>query len=256
MIKTWKFTLFFLLCLVIALLFNLPVQHLMQWVKLPQSIQVSGIDGTLISGKAREITINRFPLRNLRYRYMPSCIGLLKVCYRIEYDRGEIQAAYDLLNGDAEISNTRIDYAVPELMEHVPNQLVQPAGRLELTIDQLSYLEGRPANINGRLVWRDLGLDDEGIKINIGDYQVDFKGDSTRYEFVIKDLDASLDVKGDGEIKPGGLYKINIRIDGESGIDTNVKTVLGVVATSVGYNKYRVERSGRLPPHITRQLFK
>ena len=247
---------FFLLCLIIALLLNLPVQHLMQWVKLPPSINAVGIDGTLISGKAREITINQFPVRDLRYRFMPSCIVLLKVCYRIQYDRGEIQAAYDLLNGDAEISNAHIDYAVPELMAHLPAQLVQPAGKLELTIDELSYLDGNPANVSGKLIWRDLGLDDAGIKVNIGDYQVDFNGDNTLYEFVIKDLDASLDVKGDGEIKPGGLYKVNVRIDGESGIDPHVKTVLDLVATNVGYNKYRIERTGRLLPHITSQLFK
>jgi hypothetical protein len=256
MIKIWKLTLFFLFCLTIALLFNLPVQHLMQWLKLPPTIQVSGIDGTFISGKAREITINQFPVRDLRYRYMPSCIPLLKVCYQIQYDRGEIQLAYDLLNGDAEISNTQINYAVPELMAYVPNQLIKPAGKLELSIKELSYLEGKPANVSGTLIWRDLGLDDGGIKVNIGDYQVDFNGDNTHYDFVIKSLDASLDVKGDGEIKPGGLYKIDIRINGESGIDTNVKTVLDLVAANAGYNKYRVERSGRLPPHITRQIFK
>ena len=255
MIKLWKFTLFFLFCLIIALVLNLPVQQMMQWVKLPQSIQVSGIDGTLISGKAREITINRFPVRDLRYRYMPSCIVLLKVCYRIKYDRGDIQAAYDLLNGDAEVSNTRIDYSVTELMAQLPKQLVQPAGKIELTIDELSYLEGKPAKVMGNLIWRDLGLDDSGIKVNVGDFQVDFNGDNTQYLFKIKDLDASLDVIGDGEIKPGGLYKIDIRINGESGIDPNVKTVLDLVAANVGYNKYRVERTGRLPPPITRQLF-
>ena len=247
---------FFLLCLMMALLFNLPVQHLMQWVKLPPSINAVGIGGTLTSGKAREITINQFPVRDLRYRLMPSCIVLLKVCYRIQYDRGEIQVAYDLFNGDTEISNTQIDYAVPELMTHFPKQLVQPAGKLELTIDELSYFEGKPANVSGKLIWRDLGLDDAGIKVNVGDYQVDFSGDNTRYEFVIKDLDASLDVKGDGEIEAGGLYKVNVRIDGESGIDPNVKTVLDLVATNVGYNKYRIERTGRLLPHITSQLFK
>jgi len=39
MIKIWNFTLFFLFCLVVALGFNIPLTHLLPWVKLPDTIQ-------------------------------------------------------------------------------------------------------------------------------------------------------------------------------------------------------------------------
>ncbi len=46
-----------------------------------------------------------------------------------------------------------------------------------------------------------------------------------------------------------------MRIVTETGVDPNVRNVLGVVAKSEGYNRYRIQQSGRLSPQATRQLF-
>ena len=90
MFRVWKYTLFFLLCLVVALLFNLPIAQVLPYVKLPGSVQVSGVDGNVLKGSAAEVSVNDFPIRGIRYSYQPSCIPLLKVCYRIDYDQYRI----------------------------------------------------------------------------------------------------------------------------------------------------------------------
>jgi len=256
MLKLWKFTLFFLLCLLVALLFSLPIQQVLPHVKLPNTVRTVGIDGTVIRGTAQEISINNFPLREIRYRYLPSCIPLLKICYKISYDQGELRVGYDVLNGDTEITRTRIEYQAVELINHIPKALVRPAGRLELIIDDSSVVGGLPTAINGKLIWRDLGIDDDGIKINIGDYQVEFTGDTQKYDFKISDLDADLDVTGKGEIKAGGQYDVDVKIRSDKEIDSNVKSVLKLVASQKGYNQYRINQKGNLPPNITRQIFK
>ena len=256
MLKLWKFTLFFLLCLVVALLFSLPIQQVLPHVKLPNTVRTVGINGTVLKGTAQEININNFPLREIRYRYLPSCIPLLKVCYKINYDRGEVRVAYDVLNGDTEVTRARIEYQAVELINQIPNLPVKPAGRLELTIDDSSLLEGVPTAINGKLIWRDLGVDDDGIKISIGDYQVDFTGDSQKYDFKISDLDADLDVTGKGEIRASGQYDVDVRIVSADKIDPNVKNVLNLVAAQNDYNQYRIQQKGNLPRNITLQLFR
>ncbi len=255
MLKLWRFTLFFLLCLVIALGFTLPLQNVLPHVKLPETIAVAGVDGTVLKGRAQEITIDGFPLRDIDYRYMPSCLPLLKVCYRIVYERGDLKVAYDVLNGDTEVADTSINYPVAELAHLAPNLPVRPAGRLELVIEDMSYYDGKPARVNGRLVWHDLGIDQDGIRLSIGDYQVDFIGSPAKYVFDIYDLDASLDVNGDGEIRPDGSYSYELRIDAKTGIDPSIRFVLSHVAKNEGYNKYRIRQSGRLAPQVVRQLF-
>ncbi len=255
MIRIWQYFMFFLVCLVIALVLNLPAQHLLQHARLPDSVRVAGIDGTLLRGQAAQITLDRFPLNQVQYRFLPSCLPTLKVCYRIAYDRGELRAGFDLVNGDTEISETRIDYPIADLMAFMPNALVRPVGRLELSVDELSVFEGKPAAMHGRLLWRNLGIDDQGIKFDIGDVQLDFTGDPNGYEFTVSDVDASLDVSGDGNILASGEYEIDIRIGSQTGIDPQVKQVLGLVAKNTGFNQYRVQQSGRLPPGLAQQLF-
>lgn len=256
MFRIWKYMLFFLLCLVVALLFNLPISQVLPHVELPRSLQVSGVDGNVLEGTAVEVRINDFPIRRIEYRYLPSCIPMLKICYRIDYDRGQVQVAYDLLNGDSEISKTRIQYPVAELLKYVPNALVRPVGRLQLEIDDLTMLQDKLVTAEGRLIWRDMGINDDGIKIDIGDYQVDFSGNPQQYDFTVRDLDAALDVSGSGNIKVAGVYEVDVKIGSQDGIDPQVKSVLNLVAARISVNKYRIEQKGRLPANITRQLFR
>lgn len=256
MFRIWKYMLFFLLCLVVALLFNLPISQVLPHVELPRSLQVSGVDGNVLEGTAVEVRIDDFPIRRIEYRYLPSCIPMLKICYRIDYDRGQVQVAYDLLNGDSEISKTRIQYPVAELLKYVPNALVRPVGRLQLEIDDLTMLQDKLVTAEGRLIWRDMGINDDGIKIDIGDYQVDFSGNPQQYDFTVRDLDAALDVSGSGNIKAAGVYEVDVKIGSQDGIDPQVKSVLNLVAARISVNKYRIEQKGRLPANITRQLFR
>ena len=256
MFRIWKYMLFFLLCLVVALLFNLPIQQVLPHVQLPRTLQVSGVDGNVLRGTAAEVRFNDFPVRGIRYRYLPSCIPLLKICYRIEYDQGQVQVAYDVLNGDTEVSKTRIEYPVSKLLAHFPNMLVRPVGRLQLQVDDLSMLGEKLVTAKGELIWRDLGIDDDGIKISVGDYQVDFAGNPQQYDFTFSDLDAALDVSGSGSVKASGVYEVDVKITAKSDIEPNVKSVLNVVAVRSSANKYRIEKKGRLPANITRQLFR
>jgi hypothetical protein len=132
---------------------------------------------------------------------------------------------------------------------------VKPSGSLRLEIDDMSMLQNKLAAANGRLQWRSLGVNQGDIQINIGDYQVDFSGDATRYEFDFSDLDAQLDVAGDGSITADGQYKIDVRVSAKSTIDSQVRSVLELIGKRSSPNKYRIEQQGRLSPQITRQLF-
>jgi hypothetical protein len=252
-----KLTLIALLGVAVALLFNLPVQRVLPYVQLPPSMRLAGIDGTVLKGKASELRISGFPLRGIRYRYMPSCIPLLKVCYHVVYNRGEIRVAFDLLNGDSEVSQSKIDYPVADLLRLLPDEPpANPSGRLQLRIDDLSMQGDKLVAVKGRLIWSDMGLNDDGIRIDIGDYQVDFQGDPQQYEFTFSDLNAALDVSGDGKIGADGFYQVDVRIDGETGIEPHVKAVLNQVATRTGVNKYRIRQKGRLSRETRRQLFR
>jgi hypothetical protein len=253
--KLWKFTLFFVLCLVIALLFNLPIQQVLPHLRLPDTIRLAGVDGTVLRGEARQIVVQDFPFYDVDYRYLPSCIPLLKICYRVTYRQGTVQVAYDMLNGDTEVSGARLEYPVPELARYVPNLLVKPSGRLELHVEEMAIVGGKPSALSGKLIWRDLGIADDGIRLNIGDYQIDFNGDATQYAFKLSEIDGSLDVDGEGEVGADGQYRVDIRIVATDSIEPQVRNVLDLAAKKISYNNYRIDQSGRLPPRVRAQIF-
>lgn len=253
--KPWQLGLFFVLCLAIALVINLPARQLLTWVQLPPTVRVAGVDGTVMRGKASEVAVEKFPLFDVEYRFLPSCIALLKACYRVDYRQGRLRVAYDILNGDTEVSDAQLEYPVTEITRHVPNLLVQPSGRLELIVDAIELVDGRPARLDGRLIWRELGLDDGGTRLDIGDYEVEFVGDAEQYRFKLADIDGDLDVDGEGEVTADGQYRVDIRIVAGDSVDSRVRSVLDLAAQKVSYNNYRVDRKGRLPAQIRAQLF-
>jgi len=253
--KIWKYLLFFLLCFAFALAVNLPIRQLLAHIKLPDTVAFGGVEGTVVRGWAREVYIEQFVLRDVSYRFKPSCLPLLKLCFQIEYEQGVGRVAYDLLNGDTEISQARFEYQAADLAVIIPNLLVQPVGLLELFVDDMAIVAGKPAALNGRLIWRDLGVEEEGTPLNLGDYQVDFSGALQKYKLKFNDLDASLEVDGKGDLGLDGRYDLDIKISSADAIEPRVKSALDLFAAKVGYNNYRFEQSGQLPPYITRQLF-
>lgn len=255
MFRAWKYLLFFVLCLAIALVINLPIRQLLPHLQLPNTIALNGIEGSVFRGRAREVSINRFPLRDVRYRFAASCIALLKVCYQVDYAQGTAMTAYDLLNGDVEVSESRAEYAVSELAAYMPNLMVQPDGRLELLIDELTVISGQPAALNGKLIWRELGLRADDATLSLGDYQVDFSGSPKKYDLKLSDLDASLKANGKGFITADGQYSVEIKLNSDTPIDSKIRNMLDLFATKVSHDNYRLDKKGRLPPNVTRQLF-
>lgn len=256
MTRSWKYLLFFLLCLVVALVVNLPAGQVLPYLKIPPTVSLSGVKGSVFRGGVQQGSVGQFPLRDVRYRFKPSCLFVLKVCYQVDYAQGTTRVGYDLINGDTELSQTRVEYTAAELAPYLPKLMVQPDGRVELTIEQMTIIAGITAAVNGRLVWRDLGVTAEGTSLNLGDYQVDFSGNPQKYDFKLDDLEADLDVDGEGNIGADGLYRVDVKISSQNTIDPKVKNLLDLFATTISYNNYRVEQSGRLPNNIVRQLFR
>lgn len=254
MLKLSKYLLFFLLCLALALVLNLPLPHLLARMQLPPNVGLYGVDGSLLRGHIAEARIERFPLRDLRYRFEASCLPLLKVCYGLEYPQGRARVAYDLLNGDTEVDGVDVEYAATELTPYLPPLLLQPTGRLQLMVGELKIIAGQPAALDAELVWRGLGAESGSEPIDLGDYRLTVAGAAQAYEFRLADLDAALDVDGKGDLVAGGQYSLDIKITSADTIDPQIRNVLDLIATPVSYNNYRIERRGRLPPQLARLL--
>jgi len=57
MIRAWKYLPFFLLCLAIALVINLPVRQVLWHLKTPPTVRLEGVSGTVIHGQVQRATV-------------------------------------------------------------------------------------------------------------------------------------------------------------------------------------------------------
>lgn len=253
MISLWKLTLFFLLCLTIALGLNLPLSQLLVWVKLPPEIQIQGPDGNLMKGEVDRLTLKNYPINDVSYDFQPSCLSKLQICYQVRFDQGEMDVGYSLINNQTVISDANIEFPASDIKLINPQLLVGPLGTLHLQLSRLAFIDNKPGDLEGVLVWRDLGI--EEATSNMGDFQIDFNGNQEGYTFTTKHLEAILIVDGGGQLAPDGVYSVDIGIETDSRIDPSVKYILDIAARKLAPDKYRINQKGRLPAATVRQLF-
>ena len=85
-----------------------------------------------------------------------------------------------------------------------------------------------------------------GEDFDLGDYQIDIERGIDSYQFILKDNDGMLDIKGKGRLASDGKYTINIDIRAQSRTDSRVKNVLELIAKKKRLNQYLVRHSGQL----------
>jgi hypothetical protein len=249
--KLWKPALFFVLVLLAALLINMPLAHLLGVVRMPDDIRIFQPQGSLISGRIGGIEINQFLLRDLEYEADLSCLLTLGVCYQVLNPYGSLQVRHKPLAGSTELTRVKIEYPLRDLTR-MSGVLIQPAGRLQINLDSVLIVQDKLADLNGTLVWKDAGLADEDI--NLGDYEVSVGKAEGRYDLVIEDKDAVLDITGKASLQADGKYTLDITIRTKPGLEPRVKNVLELVARNQGINQYVVRRAGSLDPALLANL--
>lgn len=252
MSRLWKPVLFFVLVLLAALLINMPLTHLLGIVKMPANIRIYQPQGSLISGRIGGIEINRFMLRDLEYEADLSCLLTLGVCYQVSNPYGSLQVRHEPLAGSTELTQVNIEFPLQDLSRMLGRILIQPAGMLQLNLDSVSIVRDKLADLEGTLVWKDAGL--AGEDINLGDYEVSVGKAGGRYELVIDDKDAVLDMAGKASLQADGKYTLDITIRTRPGLEPKIKNALELVARKQGIDQYVVRRAGSLDPALLANL--
>ncbi len=240
----WKPALFFLFCLVIALLINLPVSLLLAQVKLPDHISVSHLRGTAFNGAASELLVNAYPIRQLEYQAELSCLLTASLCYRLKFEDGTARLRLEPISNTIEITGLDADIPMQRLNQLSNQLLVSPSGNLKLDVDRLAIKQGKLADISAIAIWQDAGIIGEDFEL--GAYQLEVEKGIDQYRFTLKDNDAMLEIDGKAILATNGKYSLNINIKARPGLDPQIKNVLELIARKKGLNQYLIHRTGQL----------
>lgn len=255
MFRLWKLTLFFVLCLALSLLANMPAVLVLPQLHLDPALRLSGVNGSILRGRVERADYEALTLERVDYRLQPECLLTLDLCYRFDASEGGLRYAWNMLSGDAVLSDARLALAADRLAANLAPLPVALTGQIEVELTELKLVDGRPAGLTGNLLWRGLGADDGGSPLRLGDYRAEVSGDEQGYRAEITTLAADLMIEGEASLRADGEYEVDLEIESEAVIDPRAKTLLELFARGSGYNQYRVSRQGRLPPTQLRQLF-
>ena len=238
----WKPALFFVFILIIALAVNMPVRHLVAWINIPTGVRVLQLQGNLFAGQVGTLLVNQLVIRDLEYRVDSSCLRNASLCYRLNFTGGSALIRYMPLSRSIEVSQLDAELSISNLGGMADQLLIKPSGSLYLSSPRLIFTQGRLADIDALVVWKEAGI--AGEDINLGDYQMDIKKDVGQYQIILADKEAVLDVEGVGTLKSGGNYSLNINIKSRSGLDARVKSALEFMGGNKRLNQYQIRLSG------------
>jgi hypothetical protein len=225
----WKPALFFVFCLAIFLIINVPVGLILNQLALPKNFKLNGVKGQITSGRIATVEAHNFPFRDINYQTDLSCLLSLHVCYQVNYQNGKAYISFNPLTNITQIKQFDVEYSLVELLPLMGQMLVKPAGEIKLKFNQINI-------------------------INLGDYQFEVEREDSSYRFKLTDRQAVQVIDGTGRLKSNGEYLLDIKIQADSSLDDNIKSMLALVAKKKGLNEYLIYRQGQLPPHFIRQL--
>ena len=240
--SVWKPALFFVFCLIITLLFTMPVGHLVARVKIPDAVIISQLQGSLLEGQANTLIVNQLIIHDLEYAFDSSCLITVSLCYQLNFAEGSVLMRFVPISGSIEASQLDIELSMDNLSAVSDQLFIKPSGSLHLSSDKFKFIQGKLADIDAIVVWKNAGI--AGEDIDLGDYQLNIKKGSGQYQVSLVDKEAVLDVVGKGGLKSDGRYSLDININAKAGLEARIKNALEFVASKKGLRQYSIRRSG------------
>lgn len=194
----------FLVCLVAMV----PADQLAR--RLPPGVVMSGVGGTIWSGRANGLAINGRAIGGMQWSCRPWRVFVLEWSCRVGLSPagGELSAELDGEFGSDEISGRDIAGQVPITAFE---GLATPrgwSGLLELDIQTLRIIDRRPADATGRLFLRSLRAPGAGGEM-LGDFELTVGEGSVGTGSLsgrLRDLGGPLHVRGTIELQADGRY--------------------------------------------------
>ena len=241
-----RLLLVFLLSLLLFLMVNMPVVQLFRFSAPPPDVGIEGLEGSLLAGRVRRLTLRGLAFEDVEYRLRPLCLLRLALCYRLESDAGDLllQLSASPWSGIG-IEDSRVTLPLPQLTALAPTLLVRPTGELELVVDQAGLDQGRLTGLKATAYWREAGI--EGEKLKLGDFRADAERSDQGLDVRFSDLPGSL-VGVDGSLRLGERdYRLDLKLEARPGLADSVRSALELLARKNGLNRYRVQQQGQLP---------
>ena len=211
--------------LVTALVMTFPARTAFSWAS-PRLISMSGIQGTIWNGSAREFQTNGVYLRDLQWRARPLQLLTGKVVYQVAASpvSGFFESEIALrLGGRVTLRN--LTASVPLEMFARASGVPGLRGNASLQFERLELLNGGPAAMDGV-------IEASGVVVpplsraSLGGYRAEFSTQNNGIVASVEDTDGVYDLAGSLQISNDRAYQFLGKVMAKPGTPADLKRKL------------------------------
>ncbi len=193
------------LTMLVTLVATFPARVAYRMADAP-GIAVSGIDGTVWNGTAREASVNGSYVRDLEWKFLPARLLSGKLAYRVSAD-----PANGFLDGEVG-AGAGGAIALKDLQGSLPASMFEPAlqipgmrGTVNIDFSQLDLKDGIPVVADGTVRIADLVVPIVS-RGSIGGYKAEFSTQDSGIVASVEDTDGVVDLAASLQIRPDRSY--------------------------------------------------
>lgn len=237
-------TLLAVLTLVTAMVITFPARVAYQWAS-PPHVKLSGIQGTIWRGNAREFSTNGVYLRDLTWRMRPLQLFTGKAGYDISGSpvSGFFESEIALgLGGTLTLEN--LSASVPLQMFAAAANINGLSGGASLKFERLELESGRPTVMDGTVDVANLVVPALS-SASIGGYRAEFFTQNNGIVASVEDTDGVIDLAGSLQLNADKSYAFLGQVVAKPNAPESLKRQIGYlpVANDRGQHELRLEGS-------------
>lgn len=230
------------------LLYTLPAQQVIGWVN-DDAVAFQGVNGSVWSGDASQVSYQRKPLGRLTWHFLPSRLLLGKLGYEIELKAGGQQLQGNLLMGTGSLSLQDVEALLlaAQLPEWMQQRQLQIGGKVRLQQLDLTLSEGLLTAAEGTVQWLDGSLQSP-LNLTIGDLQAELSTDEANGDIQaqIHDLKGSIGLQGEMRLKPDGNFQFDGRLKPGDQTDPGLSGALQAIGRKQPDGSIKLKYAGKI----------
>ena len=231
--------------LLVGLLAFFPARVAYRWFA-PDVITLSGIDGSVWGGTAREASASGVYVRDVRWRFKPLSVFTGKLAYAIEaspssgFVDGNIAVG---LTGTVTMSDVKGSMPIKALQRAVAIPGI--SGEVNLQFERLQLADGLPVAADGSLEVANLvaPLVHSG---SIGGYRAEFFTQESGVMASVEDTDGVVDLAGSLQISKDRSYQFIAQLAAKSNTPANVRQQMQFLGSANERGQHELRLEGKL----------
>jgi len=230
-----------ILTVMVALAVTFPARVAYQLLSAP-FVRMSGIQGTVWNGSAREFATNGVYLRDLSWRIRPLRLLAGKAYYEVS---GSPISGFFASNVSIEpggtLTLTDLSASVPLQMFEAASKVTGLRGNASLQFERLELSAGRATAMDGKINIANLGVPFLSGE-SLGGYSAEFYTQEGRIVASVEDTDGVVDLAGSLQLNPDKTYAFLGQVVQKPNTPTSLKNQLRYVpANDRGQHELRLE---------------